>query len=46
MFEAHRWLRDTEGAWDSLPEEGGVIDVEFILGEAYTPKRSECLGRS
>jgi len=45
-FEAHRWLRDTEGAWDSLPEEGGVIDVEFILGEADTPKRSECLGRS
>jgi len=46
MFEAHRWLRDTEGAWDSLPEEGGVIDVELILGEADTPKRSECLGSS
>jgi hypothetical protein len=25
--------------------DGGVIDVEFILGEADTPKRSECLGR-
>jgi hypothetical protein len=30
----------------SASEEGGVIDVELILGEADTPKRSECLGRA
>jgi len=30
----------------SALQAGDVIDVEFILGEADTPKRSECLGRS
>jgi len=46
MLEAHRLLRGAEGAWHGLPEEGGVIDVELIRGEANTPKRSECLGRT
>jgi len=46
MFEPHRRLRDTEGASDSLPEKRGIIDVESILAQADTPKRSECLGQS
>jgi hypothetical protein len=40
MFEAHKWLRDTDGAWDSLGG-GDVLDVEFILGERSEPKESE-----
>ncbi len=41
MLNAHRWLRDTEGAWDSLPASGALLDVEYILGETSTPKTSE-----
>lgn len=29
--------------WDLL-ESGQVIDVEFVLGERFSPKRSEALG--
>ncbi len=43
LFKAHLWLRDTGGAWDSLPAEGGVIDVQFVLGETPAPKSSEFL---
>lgn len=35
---AHRWL---EQNWDAF-ESGGVLDVEYILGERKAPKTSEC----
>jgi hypothetical protein len=34
---AHNWIIDH---WNEL-EDGAVVDVEFILGERATPKRSE-----
>lgn len=34
---AHQWLIEH---WDEF-ESGGVVDVEFILGETEQPKRSE-----
>lgn len=37
MFEAHRYIRDN---FDTL-KDGDVIDVEFILGEKDTKKKSE-----
>lgn len=37
MGEAHRWL---EEHWDEQVD-GGVLDVEHILGERQTPKTSE-----
>lgn len=37
MREAHRWI---EGHWNEI-KSGDVVDVEFILGEATAPKRSE-----
>lgn len=37
MREAHRWL---EQHWDEQ-EDGGVLDVEFVLGETKTSKVSE-----
>ena len=39
MPTAHQHLIDH---WDEI-ESGGVIDVEFILGETDEPKRSEAL---
>jgi len=41
LFEAHRWLRDNEFAWDSLPADGALIDVRVILGERKLPAESE-----
>ena len=41
LFEAHHWLRDEPGAWDSLPQDGALIDVRVILGERDTPAESE-----
>ena len=41
LFEAHRWLRDNEFAWDSLPADGALIDVRVILGERNEPVASE-----
>jgi hypothetical protein len=38
---AHRWLRDN---WDEH-RDGGVVDVQYILGERATPKEPE-IGRS
>ena len=38
MFNAHLWLQRN---WDEH-EDGGVVDVEFILGETKKPKESEC----
>lgn len=35
---AHRWL---EEHWDEFESGGGVVDVEFILGESPAPKVSE-----
>lgn len=37
LHEAHLWLNDH---FDEV-ETGAVIDVEFILGETTTPKKSE-----
>ena len=37
MHEAHRWL---EQHWDEQ-EDGGVLDVEFVLGETEVSKVSE-----
>ena len=37
MRTAHEWLREH---FDEI-EDGGVVDVEFILGERAEPKRSE-----
>lgn len=37
MREAHRWLNEH---WEEHSD-GGVVDVEFILGETATPKVSE-----
>ncbi len=37
MHEAHLWL---EANWDNL-KDGGVLDVEWILGETDKPKESE-----
>jgi hypothetical protein len=34
---AHRWLNLH---WDDI-EEGGVLDIEYILGETQAPKQSE-----
>ena len=36
---AHLWL---EQNWDAF-ESGGVVDVEYILGESDAPKPSEAL---
>jgi hypothetical protein len=41
MHEAHKWLRDERGAWDSLPFSGAVLDVQYLLGETDAPKTSE-----
>ena len=41
MHVAHVWLQN--GGWAELPTLGGVIDVEFILGERDTPKTAECV---
>lgn len=35
--EAHRWLIEH---WDEMPS-GGVLDVQYILGETDRPKESE-----
>ncbi len=37
MTEAHRWLCE---AWDRH-RDGGVVDVQYILGETAAPKQSE-----
>jgi len=39
MNTAHQYI---EREWNTL-KDGDVIDVEFILGESTTPKRSEQL---
>lgn len=41
MHEAHKWLSDEPGAWDSLPMSGAVLDVQYFLHETDVPKTSE-----
>jgi len=41
IYTAHRWLRETPDAWDSVPASGGLIDVQVLLGETRTPKVTE-----
>jgi len=37
MFQAHKWLQDN---WDSV-EDGGMVDVEHILGEKQEQSTTE-----
>ena len=37
MYNAHHWLTSN---WEKF-EAGGVIDVEFVLGETDKPKKSQ-----